>query len=316
MIAWVGTGLLILIIVSILASLFIKYYVEKKWPPIGQFAQIDGMNIHYVDVKAGEQSDLPVLVFIHGSNGNLHDQMAPLRPLFEGRARMIFVDRPGHGYSTRKSDSYSDPQMQANVIAGLLEHLQVERAIICGHSLGASITVAFGVGHPQKTAGLLFLAPATHPWKGGVEWYYKIANVAFAGKFFSYVFAPVIGWVKYRGGIRSVFAPNKVPDDYEEVSATRIALRSYQFHNNSHDVANLNANVTRLSPRYPEIKVPTVIITGDSDDIVMAEIHSKGLERDIEGAQLIELAGMGHKPDYLALDEIVTGIERIASLQK
>jgi len=313
MIAWVVTGLLAVVLISFIASYIIKIHVEKTWPPIGQFAKIDGMQIHYVDVSAGEEPDLPTLVFIHGSNGNLRDQMVPLRPLFEGRARLVFVDRPGHGYSTRISPSYSDPALQAKTIAGLLDHLGVDKAIICGHSLGASITVALGVLHAEKTAGLMFLAPATHPWPSGVEWYYKLANVPVIGVFFSYVFASVIGWIKYPGGIRAVFAPNAVPRHYEQDSGTRIALRSRQFHNNSLDVANLNANVTRLSPRYPQIQVPTVIITGDSDDIVMAEIHSKGLERDIEGAELIELPQMGHKPDYLALEEITAGIERIAS---
>jgi pimeloyl-ACP methyl ester carboxylesterase len=41
--------------------------------------------------------------------------------------------------------------------------------------------------------------------------------------------------------------------------------------------------VTRVAPRYPEIKAPTVIITGDSDSVVLAHIHSEGLARDIEG---------------------------------
>ncbi len=316
MLQWVGMSVLALVILSSAASIFINWHVEEKWPPIGDFAEIDGTKIHYVDVSAGEGADLPPIIFVHGSNGNLRDQMSPLRPLFEGRARMVFLDRPGHGYSSRKHISFSDPSLQAHVIAGLMDKLGIEKAIISGHSLGASITVAFGVHHPDKTLGLLFLAPATHPWPSGVDWYYKLAKQPFAGPFFSYVFAPVIGWKKYIGGVTAVFAPDPLPASYEDVSGTRIALRGRQFFNNSLDVANLNENVMKLSPRYREIKVPTVVITGDSDDIVMAEIHSAGLVHDIEGAELITIAGMGHKPDYVAHNEIVAAIERIAKQSK
>ncbi len=313
MIQWVGVLFALLVMVSFAVSLAIKQYVETKWPAIGEFADIDGTRVHYVDVPGGEGTKVPPILFIHGSNGNLRDQMASLRPLLEGQARLIFVDRPGHGYSTRKGKEYSDPTLQAGVIAGLLAHLGIERAIISGHSVGAASAVAFGVHFPGQTAGLLFLAPATHPWPSGVDWYYKLANRPIIGAFFSYVFAPAIGWLKYKGGVTSVFAPNPLPDDYEEKSGTRLALRGRVFLNNSLDVANLNYYVTRLSPRYHEITAPAVIITGDSDDVVRADIHSEGLARDIAGAKLVSVRNLGHKPDYIALQEIAEAIKWIAA---
>ncbi|MGO8126822.1 alpha/beta fold hydrolase, partial [Rhizobium ruizarguesonis] len=57
-------------------------------------------------------------------------------------------------------------------IARLMEKRGIEKEIIVGHSFGGAITAAFGLRHPDKTAGLLFLAPATHPWPGGIDWYY------------------------------------------------------------------------------------------------------------------------------------------------
>lgn len=316
MLLWVGALLAVLVISLLASSFLIKQYVETKWPPIGQFADIDGTRMHYVDVPIGENGDLPPIVFLHGSNGNLRDQMSAMRALFEGRGRLIFLDRPGHGYSNRKSKAYSDPSLQAQVVAGLLDYLNIERAIICGHSVGSATTVAFGVHYPEKTSGLLFLAPATHPWPSGVDWYYKLANKPVIGKIFSYLLAPTLGWMKYEGGITSVFAPNPLPTDYAAQSGTLMAMRGRQFHNNSLDVAKLNSYVLKLSPRYPEITVPTVVITGDSDDIVMAEIHSDGLLRDIKGAKLVTLKGVGHKPDYLAPQEIVKAIEWISTKTK
>ena len=50
-----------------------------------------------------------------------------------------------------------------------------------------------------------------------------------------------------------------------------------------------------------------------ADDVVLEEIHSEGLLRDIEGSQKVVLAGVGHKPDYLGLNEIVAAIENIST---
>ena len=56
-----------------------------------------------------------------------------------------------------------------------MEKRGIKRAVIVGHSFGGAIAAAFGVRHPDKTEGLLFLAPATHPWPGGIDWYYHLA---------------------------------------------------------------------------------------------------------------------------------------------
>ncbi len=59
-----------------------------------------------------------------------------------------------------------------------------------------------------------------------------------------------------------------------------------------------------------------MIITGDSDDIVLEELHSRGLARDIAGAELITLRHVGHKPDYLATDVAIAAMERLAGLPR
>ena len=70
------------------------WLIERRNPPVGDFADIDGARIHYVHVPAPANADLPPIVFIHGASANLKDQMLPLRPLLEGRAEMLFLDRP------------------------------------------------------------------------------------------------------------------------------------------------------------------------------------------------------------------------------
>ncbi len=290
--------------------------IEAQFPPIGKFADVGGYKLHYLDLAPEGETDLPPILFIHGASGNLLDQTQAFRSKLEGRARLIFVDRPGHGWSERGGEENSSPQGQSAAIAKLLEVIGVEKAIIVGHSWGGAVTGSFGVLHPEKALGLLFLAPATHPWPGGIRYYYKLASTPLLGWLLTETVILPIGKSSLLPGAKSVFAPNKIPDDYLENTGAMLLLRPHEFRNNANDVARLSDNLAKISPRYSEIKLPTIIITGDSDDVVLEEIHSQGLKRQIEGAELIVLPNVGHKPDYVAVDIAIDAIERLAKQSK
>jgi len=183
--------------------------------------------------------------------------------------------------------------------------------VLVGHSLGAASVAAFAVLYPQRVRGLVFLAPATHPWPTGVAWYYKLAALPVVGQIFTQTLALPFGSFSLNAGVKSVFDPQIVPQNYAERTALPLVLRPASFRYNALDVAGLNKFVKKFSPRYKEIKAPTVIITGDKDDIVLPSIHSVGLERDIEGAELIIIPGMGHKPDFGATDVVIEAIRKV-----
>ena len=305
-------GVLALIVGLFAFTKIHSYWIGVQFPAIGEFADVGGYNMHYVDVPAGENADLPTLVFIHGASGNLRDQKLAFEEPLKGRGRMIFIDRPGHGYSDRGGDDNNLPSKQAAAIAALLDNLKVSKAVIVGHSFGGAITAAFAVHFPEKVKGLVFLAPATHPWPGGISWYYDIASMPVVGYLFTELLALPAGLWQMKNGIKSVFSPNLPPKQYFQIGGSELVLRPDTFRHNARDVASLHDNVTKLSPRYTEIMAPTVIITGDSDDIVLAHIHSKGLERDISGAQLIEFKGIGHKPDYAVNKAAINAIELVS----
>lgn len=286
--------------------------IEGRFPNIGELTDIGGMRMNALHISAGDQADLPPLIFIHGASGNLRDQATAFRSPLEGRAELLFIDRPGHGYSERGGPENNTPDGQAAAIARLMDKKGMERAIIIGHSFGASIAASFAVLYPEKTAGLLFLAPATHPWPGGVDWYYDVTSTPVIGPIFARTLAMPAGLTRLEKAIGSVFGPNPAPADYIDKTGPALVLRPASFRNNALDVAGLNAYVTRMAPRYREIAAPTVIITGDSDDIVLEEIHSRGLERDISGSELVWIRGLGHKPDYIATDIAVAALEKIA----
>jgi pimeloyl-ACP methyl ester carboxylesterase len=289
---------------------------ERASPNIGELIDVGGYRLNSLHIPRPETADLPPVVFIHGASGNLLDQTgAFLRPL-QGRAEMLFVDRPGHGYSERGGPENAIPSGQAAAIALLMEKRGIEKAIIVGHSFGGAIAAAFGVHHPEKTAGLLFLAPATHPWPGGIDWYYHVATAPVLGWLFNHALVVPMGLRRLEQGTLNVFRPNGRPSDYIASTGPSLVLRPDTFYNNATDFTRLHAYLEAESHRYPEIAAPTVIITGDSDDIVWEHLHSQGLARDIAGSELVTISGVGHKPDYLATDVAIAALEKIAGLPR
>ncbi len=150
--------LLALMLVLAGATRIGAWLIERRNPPVGQFANVNGTRMHYVHVPAPASADLPPIVFIHGASGNLKDQMLPFRPLLEGRAGMLFFDRPGHGWSAR-GEANEDPHGQAKTIAALMDHAGIGKAIIVGHSFGGAIAATFALDYPERVAGLAWRRP-------------------------------------------------------------------------------------------------------------------------------------------------------------
>lgn len=310
----VAIGLALVALALAAATQWLSRRVEARFPPAGQFAQAGGLRIHYIDITAGPDADLAPMVFLHGAGGNARDLHGAFADSFRGRARMVFPDRPGAGYSQRGSGAMAAPDEQAKIVAALMDSLGIGRAVIVGHSLGGAVAAAFGVLFPERTAGLVFIAPATHPWPGGdVTWYYDWVNLPVLGRLFSETLAVPAGNLLYRRALKSVFAPDPTPADYPGRSGTRLVLRPANFRANAADVGGLHANVSRLATRYGEISAPVLIVTGDRDNVVLPDIHSQGLKRAIPHARLVWLEGAGHMPPYVATRAVA---DEIATLQQ
>jgi pimeloyl-ACP methyl ester carboxylesterase len=289
------------------------WLIERRNTPVGAFATANGTRIHFVHVRAPADADLPPIVFIHGASANLKDQMVPLKPVLEGRAELLFFDRPGHGWSQRGSSENDTPFGQAKTLAGLMDAAGIGKAIIVGHSLGAAEATAFALAYPQRTRGLVLLSAATHPWPGGAtSWYYSLTAMPVVGPVFAATLAYPAGTLGLPQATACVFSPNKVPDGYADVAAIALVLRPGAFRDNAIDVAGLYRHTRATASHYQEIAVPTVIISGDMDTVVDEQIHSIGLARDIHGAELVWVRNLGHKPDWIAPELVVAGIENAA----
>jgi pimeloyl-ACP methyl ester carboxylesterase len=311
-------GLILVVLVLVLVGMTRAgtWVVARRNPPAGTFATVNATRIHYVHVPAPARADLPPVVFIHGASGNLKDQMLPLRPLVQGRAELLFLDRPGHGWSSRGSGN-GDLHGQAATIAALMDHLGIGEAIIVGHSFGGAVAATLALNHPEKARGLLFLAAATHPWPGGAtSWYYRLAARPVLGRLFAETLAYPAGRLRMRAAAACVFSPNQPPEAYLDDAGIGLVLRPAAFRANALDVEGLYRHVVKTAPRYGEIDAPAIVISGDRDSVVYEEIHSGGLARDIPRAEAVWVHNLGHKPDWIAPELVLAAVEKLSGAER
>jgi pimeloyl-ACP methyl ester carboxylesterase len=280
-------------------------------PPVGRFANVDGGRLHYVE--AGPRSAQPVLL-LHGNSGNLNDLMLALGEPLSKDLRLVAVDRPGHGWSQPLSSHDAEPvEAQARYIVGLLDELNIDKAIVVGHSWSGALALTLALDYPDRVAGLALLAPASHPWSGGIPWYQTLASLPVFGQLFTDTVVLPFGELVMEPSVRAAFAPQALPDDYVERAGTELVLRPAEFRANARDLAELYDHVAAEAPRYSEIAVPTVIITGTEDRKVSPRLNSKRLADEIASSRLVELDGVGHMPHFAAPETVVIEIERLAS---
>ena len=283
--------------------------IEARYPPAGERVDVVGGAIHVVEAPAlGEERGTVLL--LHGASGTHADLTVPLSDRLAALGfRVVAVDRPGHGWSSRiLGRRASSPARQAEWIRAALASRGIEQAIVVGHSLAGVLALALALDAPQFVRALALLAPVSHPWPGGVNWYYALSTTRGIGWAFRRFVVMPLGLFKLPSGVRGVFDPCPAPENYAEATGLALMLRPGHFKANAEDVADLKGFVIGQSRRYGEIRAPTEIVTGDGDRIVTPEIHSAGCARDIPGARLTMLPGIGHSPHHSAPDVVIAAI--------
>lgn len=107
------------------------------------FVQTRFGRLHYVESGQGD-----ALILMHSNGCSAHEYAATL-PLLADRWRCIAWDMPGHGDSDRPSMHLSVDDYADAVIA-LMDALSIERAHVCGASIGGMVAIALGARYPQR----------------------------------------------------------------------------------------------------------------------------------------------------------------------
>ena len=286
--------------------------IAQQFPPKGQFVDVDGARVHYTLTQPAREAK-GTIVLLHGASAN----EAEMRLALGGRLaahgyRVICVDRPGHGWSVREPGE-STAARQAQQVRQALEKIGVKHAIVAGHSLAGAMALQLALDHTDIVDGVVLLAPVTHPWPGGIAIYYNVTALPVIGHAFVNTLMMPAALFIFAASLTHVFAPQPPPDHYLERTGIELVLRPGTFRANALDVAGMYDFVVREHKRYGQISVPVSIITGDKDTIVLTHIHSYGSARDIPGASLHVMEGVGHSPHWARPDEVTDLIAAFAA---
>ncbi len=277
-------------------------------PPEGRFIDIDGVRIHAVVMGAG-----PDLVLIHGASGNTRDMTYSLAPKLAARYRVIAFDRPGLGHSDRIGEGGATLAEQADILVRAARELGATRPVVMGQSYGGAVALAWAVRHPHSIAALVPVAAASNPWKGPLGLYYQVISSRVGNALLVPLITAFVPGGIVRRVVDSIFAPQRAPADYAARSGPGLTLRRAATRENARQLNNLKAEVDALHQRYGEITVPTEIIHGTADTTVDLGVHSEPLARQIPGAVLTRLNGIGHMPHHVAEDAVIAAIDRAAA---
>ena len=281
--------------------------LQHAFPAQGRMIEVAGASLNVVDI--GPREAAPPIVMIHGASSNLEAMRQPLGEMLARNHRVILIDRPGHGWSTRTREKDSTPAIQGRMIDEALEKLGVGPAILVVHSWSGALGARMALDYPERVAGLVMLAPVAYPWRGGVGWYNKLVTTPVIGPLFAYTIALPLGFFLAEPGARGVFLPQIMPDGFISDTATPLLLRPREFRANARDLMTLKAAVREQAPRYADISVPTVVIAGDVDKTVSTNIHSRPFAKAVSDAKLIVLPGVGHMIQNAAPELVIAEIE-------
>lgn len=109
--------------------------------------------------RTRRRSSQPTILFVHGLGGNLTHFEYLVAPLQADGFRVCGLDMPGFGASGKPHRRYSIDYL-AGAVPALLDHLGVQTATLCGHSLGGLVCAEAGLRAPERVERLVLLSSA------------------------------------------------------------------------------------------------------------------------------------------------------------
>ena len=250
-----------------------KRGAELAIPPRGRFIDLPGTRLHYTDEGEG-----PAIVMVHGLGGQMGNFTMALSPLLTRDHRVIVIDRPGMGWSSRAEDAPANPRAQAETVARLIDALGLDRPLVVGQSLGGAIALCLAMDHPEKTRGLALLAPLTQPPSGPIEAFKGLAVTGRAKLFvMSWLLATPMSIRTAPKVLEEIFGPDPLPDDYAVKGGALLGLRPGSFRNTSRDYLASGRDLRWMAGQYDSLKVPVRILYGAEDRILEADLHGRAL---------------------------------------
>lgn len=151
--------LLFLLLLTIFAPIHAQTSAEDLADPDGQFIEIDGTSIYYIE--RGDPAN-PAVLLLHGFGGSTFTWRDNLDAIAAAGFHVIAFDRPPYGLASKSTDLEYTPEYYAELTNKLLDAWQIDTAILVGHSAGGAVIAHFALTYPERVRALVFVAGAVN----------------------------------------------------------------------------------------------------------------------------------------------------------
>jgi pimeloyl-ACP methyl ester carboxylesterase len=220
------------------------------------------------------------ILFLHGifvSQRQWQPQIAYFNPPY----RVITCDLRGHGQSSTSSEPYSVTLFAGDVVA-LLDQLQIEQVVCCGHSFGGLVAQELALSYPERIRGLI-LAETMYglnstPWEA--------ALAAWTHIWLPQIMGPK-NYLKLMVSFYGMLTPGAIPYILEEAER-HLADESNQ------------RNIIRASLKFDSrwrlhrIGCPTLIMIGQLPHVPLILMQSYEMLWHIRQAKFAIIPNAGH----------------------
>jgi pimeloyl-ACP methyl ester carboxylesterase len=281
---------------------------ERENPPIGAFIEVDGVRLHYVERGQGQP-----LVLLHGNGSMIQDfDSSGLIDMAAEKYRVIVFDRPGFGHSDRPRSTIWTPDAQAALIQAALRQIGVERAIVLGHSWGASVAVALAVNYEAMVQALVLASGYYFPTVRADVVAFSGPAIPVVGDVLRHTVSPILGRAIWPLLMRKIFGPADVPAKFGAFPS-EMALRPSQIRASAAESALMIPAAVAARASYGELKMPVVIVAGEQDRLIDIDDQSARLHEEIPGSTLHRVPGAGHMVHQTATELVLSAIDEAAA---
>ncbi|WP_455231897.1 alpha/beta fold hydrolase [Geopseudomonas aromaticivorans] len=219
------------------------------------------LNIHYNDCGAGSET----VVMLHGSGPGASGWAnfnRNIEPLVAAGYRVILMDCPGWSKSDSIVCTGSRSDLNARVLKGLVDALELDRVHILGNSMGGHSAVAFALANPERVGKLVLMGGGT----GGASPFTPMPTEGI--KLLQGLYRePTIDNLKKMMNV-FVFDTSDLTEELFQARLDNMLNRRDHLENFVKSLAANPKQFPDFSPRLAEIKAQTLVVWGSNDRFV------------------------------------------------
>jgi pimeloyl-ACP methyl ester carboxylesterase len=273
----------------------------QPWPDLVPFVKnitLEKMRLEIFIYQAGEINNPPIIM-IHGLGDEADTWRYVIGPLSQNY-HVIALDLPGFGRSAKPKRDYT-PKFLIDTILEVMSLMDIDQAILMGSSLGAMLSHAIAIKHPEKALGLILVGGTLLQNQSMKDKSLRLMSIPFVGEWL---------YTRLRKDPHAAFQSlanvyhrlDGLPQKDHDFLFTRVNRRVWsddQRRAYFSTLRNLTPWIRTIQDQLPTmlsaLNVPTLIIRGEFDTLFPSE-NARGVAQVQPSTTLITLEKSGHLP--------------------